>query len=239
VKTAALVGGPDGQQLLARWASDTRGPVQRALADAWRYFDPADYAKDVLQDAPLDRGRIAVMLFEHVPHLRILQHLRDARLDLSGAGVVDDLAFLGEAPSTTTSLRVRASGALDPTPLARFSALESLDLVNGECRRLEMLAALPALTSINFHLPDEAEDLSFLADCPSLTSLTLHSCGALTDLAPILAANALTQVCLWEATRLHDIQALSALPDLRILSLGRAPLAGGLPELAAVLVLQP
>ena len=40
VKTAALIGGPEAQRLLARWAPDSRGAVQRALAQVWRYFDP-------------------------------------------------------------------------------------------------------------------------------------------------------------------------------------------------------
>ena len=82
VQTAALVGGPDAQRLLARWAPDPRGAVQRALAQVWRYFEPGDYATAVLGDAPLDAGKITIDLVEHVPHLRTLQHLQNAVLQL-------------------------------------------------------------------------------------------------------------------------------------------------------------
>ena len=70
----------------------------------------ADYADAVLRDAPLDGGRIEIELVEHVPHLRTLQHLQDAKLDLFDSGTVDDLAFLRDAPPVTTFLMVTARG---------------------------------------------------------------------------------------------------------------------------------
>ncbi|MGH3831666.1 MAG: NACHT domain-containing protein, partial [Pseudonocardiaceae bacterium] len=92
VKTAALIGGPEALRLLARWSPDPRGAVQRALAEVWRYFNPADYAEAVLRDAPLDGGAIWVESVDHVPHLSRLQHLREAQLVLVNTGLADGLA---------------------------------------------------------------------------------------------------------------------------------------------------
>ncbi len=123
VKTAAWVGGPEAQQLLARWSPDPRRAVQRALAQAWRYFDPSDYAEAVLRDAPLDNGKITVELFEHVSQLRKLRHLHDASIKLFNAGKADDLNFLRDAPPVITRLDVEANGPLDLAPLAKLSTL--------------------------------------------------------------------------------------------------------------------
>ncbi|MGH3752802.1 MAG: hypothetical protein ACRDRP_08930 [Pseudonocardiaceae bacterium] len=125
VKTAALIGGPEALRLLARWAPDPRGAVQRAFAQVWRYFDPRDYAAAVLRDAPLDSGRLRVERVEHVPHLGTLQHLRDARLDLTDSDAVDGLAFLRDAPPVTTELQVNVRGPIDLAPLASCPALDA------------------------------------------------------------------------------------------------------------------
>jgi hypothetical protein len=79
----------------------------------WRYLDLGDYAQAVLRDAPLDEGKIEVTLVEHVPHLHTLQHLQDAWLLLLDSGRVDDLAFLRNVPSVTTSLLVHARAVLE------------------------------------------------------------------------------------------------------------------------------
>ncbi|MCA1705743.1 MAG: ATP-binding protein, partial [Actinobacteria bacterium] len=136
VKTAALIGGPDAQRLLARWSPDPRGAVQRTLAQVWRYFDPADYAEAVLRDAPLDEGKIEVRLVEYVPHLRTLQHLRDAQLELINGSTVDDLVFLRDAPPLITLLKVKAKEPVNLAPLVSCPALETVNVWLGGLARV-------------------------------------------------------------------------------------------------------
>jgi NACHT N-terminal Helical domain 1/NACHT domain len=162
VKTAALVGGAEALRLLARWAPDPRGAVQRALAQVWRYFDPGDYAKTVLQNSPLDGGRIEVKLVEHVSQLRTLQHLRDVSLNLFDSGTIDGLTFLHDAPPATTWLTVMVSGPVDLTPLANYPALKMVNVVSGRSSAgLEILTTLPELQNLGIKPPSGGQDLSF------------------------------------------------------------------------------
>ncbi len=236
VKTAALVGGPEALRLLAHWSPDPRGAVQRALAQAWRYFDPADYAKTVLQDAPLDEGKITVELVEHVPHLHTLQHLQDVSLNLSDSGTVDDLAFLHDAPPATTELRVQVAGPVDLSRLANCPALERAYVTGGEVSAgLEILTTLPELELLQIQPPAGGQDLSFLADCPALISALLDGCTELSDLSSLVSASRLRDVYLLNAKRLRSLGALTELPDLTTLLIADAPLAGGLAAMAPVL----
>ncbi|MDQ3273459.1 MAG: NACHT domain-containing protein, partial [Actinomycetota bacterium] len=236
VKTAALVGGPEAQRVLARWAPDSRGAVQRALAQVWRYFDPADYAEAVLRDAPLDAGSIQVELVEHVPHLRTLQHLQDALLYLFDGGTVDDLAFLRDAPPVTTLLRVWTSGLVDLSPLAGCPALQHVNVLNGEVNKgWKVLTTLTKLSSLVLRAPDGGRDLSFLADCTSLTSVTLHGCTELSDLSALVSASQLRLLQLFAAHHICDLSVLTRLPNLNWLAIGDTPLADGVAAVTPVL----
>jgi len=186
VTTAALVGGSGALRLLARWSADPRGAVQRALAQAWRYFDPAEYASAVLRDAPLDDGAIRVTLLDHVPHLRTLRYLRDAELVLFSSGKVADLTFLRAAPSVTTVLAVDINGPVDLDPVIACPAIEFLNLPMTEVNAgWEVLSRLPALSWLGVIPPDGGRNLSFLAACLSLRSVYLPGCTALSDLSEL------------------------------------------------------
>ena len=236
VTTAALVGGPEAQRLLARWSRDPRGAVQRALAQVWRYFDPGDYAEVVLRDAPLDDGMIKVELVEHVAHLRTLQQLQNAWLDLYFDGTVDDLAFFRDAPSVTTGLQVQTRGPVDLAPLTSCPALEVVNVgVGGVSAGWEVLPMLTALQWLYVNPPDGGRDLSFVADCPALTGVILRGCTELSDPSALVSAASLMNVCLFGARHLRDLRALTGLPDLKSLSVSEAPLAGGVATVAPVL----
>lgn len=235
VKTAALVGGPEAQRILARWAPDPRSAVQRALAQMWRYFDPADYAQAVLRDAPLDAGRITVARVEHVTHLHALQHLQDARLDLIG-DTVDDLAFLRAAPPTTTKLSVDVGGSVDLAPLANCPALAMVDVLGGGAiTGWEVLPTLQELWWLHMTAPDGGRDLSFLAACPALRCVLLDDCTELSDLSTLVSASRLKTVWLWQAKLLRDLRVLTELPDLSSLRIADAPLNDGLAAVTPLL----
>ena len=236
VKTAALVGGPEALRLLARWAPDPRGAVQRALAEVWRYFDPADYAHTVLQDAPLDQGRITVTLVDHIPHLCVLRHLRDVSLNLFDSGTVDDLTFLRDAPPATTSLQVQVSGPVNLSPLANCPALRVMSVDGGSVSAgLETLSTLPRLVFLSILPPAGGQDLSFLADCQALTHVILRDCTQLSDLSVLAPVSRLRYVSLYNAKRLRDLGVLTELPDLTAFSIDGAPLTGGLAAVTPIL----
>jgi hypothetical protein len=236
VKTAALVGGAETLRLLARWAPDPRTTVQRALAQVWRYFDPADYAHTVLRDAPLNQGSISVTLVDHIPHLRTLRNLRDVSLDLTDSGAVDDLAFLRDAPPATTWLQAKVSGPVDLSPLANCPALRIV-IVNGGSvsAGLEILSVLPEFVLLGIRPPSGGQDLSFLADCPALINVILHGCTQLSDLSMLASASRLGYVSLNNAKRLRDLGALAELPDLTKFVIEGAPLTGGLAAVTPIL----
>jgi hypothetical protein len=225
---AALIGGPEAQRLLSRWSPDPRRAVQKALAEVWRYFDPADYAEAVLRDAPLDDGEIWVKSVEHVAHLRRLQNLRAARLSLHNTGSADGLAFLHDTPPIITSLSMIAEGPVDLAPLANCLALRSLNVSGGVCTGTEVLSKLTTLLILALVPADRGRDLSFLGACPALKSVSLIHCTELADLSALVSASGLRYVHLRDATRLRDLRPLTGLADLRSLSIDSAPLSGGL-----------
>ncbi len=236
VKTTALIGGPEALRLLARWAPDPRGAVQRALAQVWRYFDPADYATAVLRDAPLDHGRISVTLVEHVPHLRTLRNLRSVLLNLSESGTVDDLAFLRDAPPTTIWLEVRVPWPVDLSPLGNCPELVLVNMFGGKVSAgLKILATLPELKYLHIRPPAGGRNLSFLADCPALIKVVLRDCSELSDLSTLTSASGLRDVSFFNAKRLDNFESLAELPDLISLFIEGAPLAGGLTAVTSVL----
>jgi len=236
VTTAALIGGPEALRLLARWAPDPRGTVQRALAQVWRYFGPADYAHTVLRDAPLEQGSISVTLFDHIPHLRTLRNLRNVRLDLLDAGSAEDLTSLRDAPPATTELKVQVSEPVDLSPLAHCPALKLVNINGGPVSAgLKILATLPELTYLYIFPPSGGQDLSFLANCPALTYVTLHNCTTLSDLSALASGPRLRSVFLLGAKRLRDLNALTELPDLTSLTISGASLTGGLAAVTPIL----
>ena len=233
VKTAALIGGPEALKVLARWAPDPRTAVQRALAQVWHYFDPAVYAKAVLQDAALDEGRIEVSLIEHIPHLCTLQNLRFARLNLYDLGEVDDLTFCFDAPPATTSLAVKVSRPVDLSPLAHCPALDLVFVTEAPVSAgLEVLAALPKLKYLGINPPAEVQSQCFLDHCSLLTHVTLVGCNELLDLSALASLSILQRVDVWDAKRLRDLRAITHLRDLKHLGIASAPLVGGLSAVA-------
>ncbi|MCA1607111.1 MAG: hypothetical protein LC775_16950, partial [Acidobacteria bacterium] len=231
--------GPEALRTLAKWSADPRGPVQRTLAQVWRYFDPTDYAEAVLRDAPLDNGRIEINLVEHVPHLRRLQHLRGAQLELHRDVEIDDLGFLYDVPPVITLLTVLASSSVDISSLADLPDLVVVYVLGGEVSAgWEVLPGLAKLWSLAVNLPDSGPGLSFvsiLTECLSLRQVILNGCTALSDLGALVSASHLKNVYLRNAKHIRDLRALNALPNLERLGIDDAPLTGGLAAIIPVL----
>jgi len=136
VRCAALVNGPKAMRLLTRFSGDARGAVQRELASVWEYFDPDDYAGQVLADAPLNRGEIDVRSAVQLPALPKLRRL--------------------------TGTSINLDERLDVARLAEVPHLRSLQLWQGLDGDLGRLAEHRELTNLDLGFHHRRADLSFL-----------------------------------------------------------------------------
>lgn len=96
VRSAALVGSPEATARMVGYARDARLSVQKELIDAWLHFDPQRYAKEVLAEAPLDRGYARIQSARLIPHLSHLRHLVGTDVLLPRHEVQPDLSFVNQ-----------------------------------------------------------------------------------------------------------------------------------------------
>jgi hypothetical protein len=236
IRTAALINGKGGLRLLANYASDTRPRVQRALANAWNYFPPEEYAKDVLADAPLDNGTITLTHTRHVRWASALHNLTELRVWAHHHGI-EDLSFL-EAAQHLTALHCSPTRSVDLEPLQPHRRLSILSIHDVAARSLEPLTDL-TLKSLYLKLQEAPAslwpierleslqsislgnvgpvDLTPLSRLPDLSSLSLQDVGA-ADLTPIGSLNTLTELTLVDCVA-DPTALLAALPILDELSL--------------------
>jgi hypothetical protein len=201
VRTAALVNGSAALRKLAGYASDPRQLVQRELVESWQYFNPEEYARTVLADAPLENGRAHVQTAATLPHLRHLNRLTRTFVDWK-LNQGDTLEAL-ESVLALDFLRVH-NGVVNLAPLSHHQALESICTINSDeiegldtlqhlesLRRLYLyrkspwretppIPALPKLQVLCLSKLEEISDFTFLQRFPELYSLHLYGCSALT-----------------------------------------------------------
>ncbi len=230
VRTAVLVNGPAALALLAGYAADSRKRVQRELVAGWDYFDPDEYARVVLADAPLDEGGLRLSWERQglLPHTRRLRRLR--RLE----AFAGDLALLAGVPALT-ELTVPFDEAADLSVLTQHQAVERLNLwyLGDEPLDLAALRGLPHLVELAVGCR-WLESLDVFTQFPGLRSLTLFGLDRIMDFIPLTRLDGLQELGLREAPRLRDLAFLAQLPRLSELSLSEVPLDGGLAQVPAV-----
>ncbi|MEJ3742845.1 NACHT domain-containing protein [Actinomycetes bacterium KLBMP 9797] len=206
IRTAALINGPRALHLLAGFAGDARAEVQRELTEVWRYFDPEQYAQQVLQDAPLDEGRVWITEPALLPYASDLRHLTAIRLDCESTV---DLTSIGASPKLTR-LNLTRDWRGSTRTLAMFPNLRALLLMTDR-----------AIT---------AADVRPLTELPKLRRLWLYGGGVQQDAVDALTlATDLTEVHMASADN-TDLSAVARMPALRMLGItGRA--SGSFPRL--------
>ncbi|MBB5158687.1 NACHT domain-containing protein [Saccharopolyspora phatthalungensis] len=225
VHAATLISGPEALSTLARYASDPREQVQLELAQAWKYFNPEEFAKKVLAHAPLRYGSITVERSEHLPHLGKLRALRATKLDLR-VDRTEDLGALSEVPNLT-ELRIYPEGpALDLSPLRRYPNLEYLQIVNSPCRGLDVLGELRHLVGLHIRLSRQVSDLEFASNLAQVEHFFFGDCRNIRDVSPLNGLPA-ASVKLWGCEALNDLSGWTGSSRLTTLGIHAAPLYGG------------
>ncbi|MEV5708873.1 NACHT domain-containing protein [Actinoallomurus sp. NPDC052274] len=228
VRTAWLVNGPRALDLLAAYGTDPRYLVQEELIKGWEYFDPDDYARRVLADAPL-ADRIL-----HLPSPRLLSALRHVR-QLRRLRIGDrlaDLSFLHhlDQPITHLILSELESGDLSPL-MARADSLEWLNISTlTVVRDMAPLCQLPKLWGLRLS-SSGLRDLGFVRHLPTLDTLMLTHLEEVTDFSPLQGQTSLTVLSLDDCPALTGLDVLPALDGIDSLHLTGSALASGLEEL--------
>jgi Leucine-rich repeat (LRR) protein len=188
VRTVALINGHEALTFLANYAVDPRPRVQQELARAWQYFDPHDYAREVLANAPLVKGTLDVTAPALLSAVHHLGNLRSLRVTLAGVG---ELSCLRDVPALT-DLNIHDAPAVDLSPLANHTKLQHLFV--GSVGRVDGVAALAGLHQLRTLqlIPDEPLDsIAFLGDLQNLWFLQL---GGLTEITNLSTVAGLSQL---------------------------------------------
>jgi hypothetical protein len=230
IRAAALVNGPAALAMLAGYARDPRPRVQRQLIQDWEYFDPIEYADNVLADAPLDGGEAEIRSADLFPALHRLRHLTRTRFS---AVEKVDLARLADVPHLTGVFSYQGFlGNLKH--LAGHKSLQSIGLsAEGRRLNLEVLAASSDLTFLSLMNLADDQDLVALGNLTGLTHLMVDNSPVteklLTELSS-LSYLSLSPKKTWDPAILSP---LSNLEDLSVQS--SAEPVGGLARLVEVL----
>jgi NACHT domain len=225
VRTAWLINGAQAMDTLSLYARDPRTKIQDELVNAWGYFDPHEYARRVLANAPLHHGCLTIddpSLLPGIPHLR---NLRDLRIHLPDSADLDCLRGL---PSLTSIRAERVTASTFPA-LAEHINLRKVNIgrLDGPVSDLSPLLALPNLHEFCVYEGLSLPDLSFLQRLPRLRTLALSGLEEIDDFTPLASQPAIRYLYLYDCKKLTDIEILRPLTDLRGLTLSGPSLQAG------------
>ncbi|MCB5168110.1 NACHT domain-containing protein [Streptomyces bambusae] len=192
VRTAALVGGERGLEVIGRFRGDGRFRVQNELSQNWAQFDPEAYVSEVLEGIRLQNVYLQVRTAEQLallPRLptttrielvgrhglpaEVLEHSVLESLHLFQDDAVSDLSPLHALPRLR-QLAVNACPAADLNGL-RGMPLEALHLYRlPDGRPLDVLEGLPALGLLGLDFTTAYRAAGELPAGPALTGLWLY-----------------------------------------------------------------
>ncbi|WP_018353564.1 NACHT domain-containing protein [Longispora albida] len=176
IRAAAETGDPAALPLIGRLAARPERIVHNEVIRAWEKFDPEEYARLVLANAPLTGQNYPGSLDVDDPrflagleHIRQLSHLH---CDF-GEHSDGDLAFLAELPELP-ELWYRNSSVANLAPLAK-TRLEWLTIAPGfsEPARLDVAPLRDWRSIRRFYLYSPASNLHSLGTLPHLVSLAV------------------------------------------------------------------
>ncbi|MFF4992314.1 NACHT domain-containing protein [Streptosporangium saharense] len=233
VRTCWLINGQRALRRLAGYGGDPREKVQRELIAGWDYFDPDRYATEVLADAPLPGGRVAVDNPRLLGSLHHLKGLRNLHVSCPVSGGLD---FLRGLPRLR-GLTVYSMDSMDEADLDAVGTLTGLDWLSIDVESslpadLEPLTRLSALENLALQGRGFTGDLSFLDRMPRLDTLTLVGLELIDDFDPVARQTGLRGLHLHQVPHLMDLAFLADLPRLGSFILSGGDIVGGLRVLA-------
>jgi hypothetical protein len=215
VRALGLIGTEECLSALHGYASSNRVTVLRELLRAWPKFDVKDFARQVLADSPLERGRLVLDDPTLLPGIPSLNQLKE--LHCSFDSKLADLVSLDEV-DTLVSLYVQGE-AINLTPLSRHRLLRSLSLESCHARDLSPLSDLTALQSLRLSGCSSVADVSPLRKLQQLRNLFLNPLESVEDLAPLAWLIRLEELAVGGLEKIATLDPLSALRNLQILTL--------------------
>ncbi|WP_206055037.1 NACHT domain-containing NTPase [Nocardia sp. CS682] len=250
VRTAALIGGPVSLRLLGGYTEDTREEIRQELIATWDYYDPTEYADEVLANFPPEPGldlwlfrprqwkptvrldnlrslivefpsSIGTLAADGLPAAPLLSLFRLTGVnDLRALAAARDLGYLRKLVLATNDHQAVLDG-LDG--LAACTGLRHLQLVGWKSLPQLTAASLPVqLRSLGLEPVPADYDLTCLVD---LSELTLSGEGAPTALTTVGGALHLENLTLADCDLVDNLPTLAAtLPQLRSLELAAVTL---------------
>lgn len=237
IRTAGLVGGPKAMDIISRSRLDCRPGMQKEIANAWRYFDPEEYANRVLSDAPLppsrfrndSGGEIDADFLPSIPFLKLLRNLRQCRLNLWTEGNVDsefDEIYKLDQLNGLTFL-----SDLLPVNFDRIGSLSRLDrlfvnALRGWPESLPRLSELVSLQTLALVSCDDLKNFTFLNNLPLLESINLHTVRVEEWMYQLANPQMLNEAIVTGIDDTRTVQRFSSrLPSLKSVSLIRCQVA--------------
>jgi Leucine-rich repeat (LRR) protein len=215
VRALGLIGTEECLSALHGYASSNRVTVVRELLRAWPRFDVKEFARQVLADSPLERGRLLLDDPTLLPGTPLLHHLKE--LHCSFDSKLTDLVSLVQV-GNLVSLQLQGEAA-NLAPLARHRLLKSLSLESCTARDLSPLSELTALQGLRLSGCSNVADVSPLRKLQQLRSLFLTPLESVEDLAPLAWLERLEELAVGGLERTETLDPLSALRSLRTLAL--------------------
>ncbi|MFH8370712.1 NACHT domain-containing protein [Streptomyces sp. NPDC018031] len=217
VHTAARIGGPAAQALIARFRHETQGPVRVQIHHGWRRFETEEYVDAVLADAPENKIYLPV---ETEEQLRCLPRLPQYR----AIGVEGELPLFDYVDPKVELLQVLRNPSLgDLSPLARFGSLRVLYLGRGVEPGLDLsvLRDLPSLTDLSLPVPSGPSGLESVPAGPALVILGLHAPDDGLSLHGITRWPRLRRLQIAGAVHPGELEKLATLAELETLSVSQ------------------
>ncbi|MGW5849471.1 NACHT domain-containing protein [Streptomyces sp. NPDC055254] len=215
VRTAALVGGPQARDTIARFRVDTRPMVMTQIVLGWENFDRAGYVDQVLAGVDLGLTYLNVRTPEELAQLRRLPGVRYLSLH-DGIGLSGEVTGLRELKGLTIQ---QDPGLTDLSPLTRLERLTRLGLyLCPGVSDLGPLTGLPLRSLTLSRLPDGLS-LRPLAAIGSLNHVALDFKADITDVAELELPDSLSAFGLWKGARHIGLDGLERWPRLDLLTL--------------------
>ena len=167
IRTTWMINGPEALRKLAHYAADPRIKVQDELITGWDYFDPVEYARQVLAEAPLHRGRIDTESTAALPAMSMLRNLHHLRVQLPKGMALSCLAGVPSLYSLSAKgITLDSMGALSEHKQLRTVVLSE---IYGMIEDLSPLLGLPKLEELYLYPDRSIPDIGFVARLPKLT----------------------------------------------------------------------